>query len=360
MKFIHSADHHICHGMRQSQLPTELAEKHRNQLFDTFRKTAQLCKKENADLWLISGDLFESDYATAKDITSIYSIFRSIQDTRIFISCGNHDPFTADSYLNTIAPPKNVTIFPSELTQIKIEELNTVIWGFSWNKTRYKAMPFEFEQLDHSYRNILCLHCDALDASQYMHIERDILASPGFDYVALGHIHKFTNLGNNIAYPGSAEPLDFGESGRHGVIVGNFTEEGRELRFVKTSEKSFLTGSFDISNFTSPERIIDKIDQTLAGREKDFIRLKISGIRNEGIDIKQINRELSERYYYIDLRDETHDDIDIDSLYEHNKNNLIGLYIERLRETAKTDETASEALVLGLEALLDSNGGLKK
>ena len=73
--------------------------------------------------------------------------------------------------------------------------------------------------------NILVAHCD-LNGSKdkegfsYNPILESKLNAIGFDYVALGHIHKNNlNNKNRIFYPGSMISLGFDELGEHGMIV---------------------------------------------------------------------------------------------------------------------------------------------
>ena len=50
----------------------------------------------------------------------------------------------------------------------------------------------------------------------------------GFDYVALGHIHKLdynTEENQRIIYPGSTISMGFDELGKHGFIVGELKKK---------------------------------------------------------------------------------------------------------------------------------------
>lgn len=61
------------------------------------------------------------------------------------------------------------------------------------------------------------------------HIPFDVrvLEKSGFDYIALGHIHKPQTLRKNrIIYPGALEPVDKNDTGGHGYVKGEITERG--------------------------------------------------------------------------------------------------------------------------------------
>ena len=66
--------------------------------------------------------------------------------------------------------------------------------------------------------NILLTHCDLNGAEEgevvYNPIQKSKLKEIGFDYVAMGHIHK-PNYDDNVVYPGSLISLGFDELGKH-------------------------------------------------------------------------------------------------------------------------------------------------
>ena len=68
------------------------------------------------------------------------------------------------------------------------------------------------------------------------HIPMNIksIAASGFDYIALGHIHKPQILiRDNAAYAGALEPVDRNDLGDHGYIEGHL-ENGslRQILFL--------------------------------------------------------------------------------------------------------------------------------
>ena len=360
MKFIHSADFHLCRSMSTSQLSAEAAREHRRQLFRTFADAALRCQSEKADIWLIAGDLFESGYAAGADFKRAADVFAGIPNTRVFISCGNHDFLAADSFYNSVPMPANVTVFPPELTCVPVEEAGCAVWGFSWNKNRYDSVPFTFPSLERDLMNILCLHCDTTSGSPYMYIPPDDLAAAGFDYAALGHIHKYTNLSHGLIYPGSPEPLDFGESGKHGMMLGEFTKQSRTVKFINTARREFVTAQLAVTAEDSHEELIRKTAEALAGHENDFIRLTLKGRTDMKIDMQSLSESLAGRFYSLTVKDATRPDYDVNALLCDNRDNIIGRYIAALAESAQNEPEAREALRLGLEALLEQKGGARK
>src|SRR5699024_9332339 len=171
----------------------------------------------------ITGDIFEEDVFNLGDIRRLRDSFLTLNDTKIIISTGNHDTLKKSSLYELIEWPENVYIFGNKnIEKFEFQELNTVIWGFSWEKNEYKSSDFlEVQDLDPNKTNILLIHGDLTNSeSNYLPLDKNKLVSIGFNYIALGHIHKPKLISEKIAYCGSPEPLDFGETGVHGIIEG--------------------------------------------------------------------------------------------------------------------------------------------
>lgn len=64
----------------------------------------------------------------------------------------------------------------------------------------------------------------------------------GFDYVALGHIHEFQNIGESIFYSGSIDRMDFNEEGQpKGFLVVTFEGKSAQTEFLETPARKFMT-----------------------------------------------------------------------------------------------------------------------
>ena len=74
-------------------------------------------------------------------------------------------------------------------------------------------------------------------------MKKSELKQLGFDYIALGHIHKLdynSEENQRIVYPGSTISLGFDELGQHGMIVGNIEKEKVELEFIPIDNKELI------------------------------------------------------------------------------------------------------------------------
>jgi predicted phosphodiesterase len=321
-------------------------------LWKTFHHIVDICKSEKIDLLLISGDLYESAYSRISDIKRIADDLAAIPDTAVFISPGNHDPVNNASYYNIVRFPSNVHVFRG-FESVEVPNSDVVVHGFGWERNRYKESPFDFPALDRDKTNILCLHCDLATASDYLPIPRETLEAAGFDYAALGHIHKAMQVKSNIFYSGSPEPLNFGEEGRHGYVRGEITAKKIALSFVASNKREFLTVQVKIDAEMDSAGIKNAIIKGCgSGMNNNIYRIVFTGIAHPHISIDNVMSDIKDDFYYVDYYDRTVPDYDIKKIYQDNKENIIGKFIYSLTQDATKDPIAYKALLSGLEALL--------
>ena len=110
LKIVHAADIHAGRPASR-ELDREKASVRRREIETGLSRIADLCKREKADLLLLSGDLFEHSHVRATWAREAREVFRSLDQTRVFISPWNHDPLVRDSLYKTAAWPENVTVF---------------------------------------------------------------------------------------------------------------------------------------------------------------------------------------------------------------------------------------------------------
>lgn len=125
------------------------------------------------------------------------------------------------------------------------------------------------ERLDPAIPTVLTFHGTIGGASygaersvmlgQDLVIPRSLLALPGIDYVALGHIHKHQSVGDAppAVYPGSIERIDFGEEHEaKGFVIADVEKSNTSWHFVELHARPFITIRVDVREQTDlQERI---------------------------------------------------------------------------------------------------------
>lgn len=189
-KIIHTADIHL--DAPFSLFDVQKAQVRKNELRGTFSSLILLAKTEKADIMILSGDLFDSGFVTKETTSLLVSQFASVPECRFVIAPGNHDFISPRSpYKKEIFPP-NVYIFEDErIAKISFDEIGVDIYGFAYTSERYTENPLAAPlMLDRRKINLLAAHCDLYGKSDCCPLTPADLARSGFDYAALGHIHK--------------------------------------------------------------------------------------------------------------------------------------------------------------------------
>ncbi|HLR35586.1 MAG TPA: DNA repair exonuclease [Tissierellales bacterium] len=359
IKFIHTGDLHLGSQFKSASFHGTVGKNRRMELWETFKRIINRGKENSVDFLFITGDIFEEDVFNLGDIRRLRDSFLTLNDTKIIISTGNHDTLKKSSLYELIEWPENVYIFGNKnIEKFEFQELNTVIWGFSWEKNEYKSSDFlEFQDLDPNKTNILLIHGDLTNSeSNYLPLDKNKLVSIGFNYIALGHIHKPKLISEKIAYCGSPEPLDFGETGVHGIIEGIVDKSKVNLELINFSKRQFQIKEINIDSLMNYDEVIESIINCdkKENKEKDLYRIILTGLidRDIKLDIKELKSYLASEFYYVEVIDNTVLDYDLERLKEDNRDNVIGIFIEKMEEKDLQDPIVREALYMGLESLL--------
>lgn len=365
MKFIHIADVHLG-ATPDSSMPW--AKERHNEIWDSFKNIVNVCNNEKADLLLIAGDLFHKQ-PLIRELKEVNYCLSKLETARVVIMAGNHDYIGARSNYLGYKWDKRVHIFLKDsIEAVDFPDINTTIYGFSYftrdiTEPKYDDIEsilalqdnirtrYDGEEKVSDRINILLAHGGDV---KNIPINRKALQDTGFDYIALGHIHKPEIISNRMAYSGSLEPLDKNETGHRGYIVGEINSGGERdvnIRFVKSSHREYkkviITADEDMTNGSLEDHINEKIIKE--GRHHLY-QIYIEGFRDESIHFdKEAIYPLGN---IIEVIDNSVPDYDFDALYRENADNMIGMFIKQIRESKNQDEINKKALYYGIEALL--------
>lgn len=385
MRFIHMADVHFDSPFTVLASRENLANERRLEQRKAFADTIEYIKENQIPFLFISGDLYEQKYIRKSTIEYINNLFKEIPNTQIFISPGNHDPFLINSFYNTFEWNNNVTIFNSEIKIIETEEAD--IYGFGF--TDFYCENSQIEKINIKNKNkinILITH-GSLDASktldmQYNPLNSNKLKEIGFDYVALGHIHKanYEENKNNFIYPGSLISFGFDELGEHGFldveinknnseknnlinlkinnnnlnnseINNNNLKINKKIKFIKVDKRIFEEIKLNISEINSEEELIEKIKNIKTERQKNY-KVILEGYKNIEIDLNKIQKMVLDENV-LKVKDFSKVKYDIKELA--NQNNLKGVFINRILQREEeglcTKEEAEQAIEIFINAL---------
>ena len=353
MRFIHMADIHFDSPFTILTDKRDFGTKRRLEQREAFRKAIEYISKEKIPYLFIAGDLYDQDYIRKSTIEFINNLFKTIPNTRIFIAPGNHDPFLKNSFYNTFNWNNNVTIFNDEIKRVECEDVDIYGYGFSSFYCSNSKVE-EIEIINKEKINILLVH-GALDSSKnadikYNPISTNKLKEIGFDYIALGHIHKRTDENKyNFIYPGSIISFGFDELGNHGILdvkieKNNYLNnlEINKIEKNKLNKNNYLNNleeiknnkkinknNIKISEVNSQEELIEKIN-FIETNNDTFYKIILTGSRNIEINKGEICKLITNENI-LKLEDKTETKYNFDELAK--QNNLKGIFVKKMLKT---------------------------
>lgn len=357
MKFVHIADMHFDTSFTSLTNKADLGDVRRFDQRQAFNKIIDYIKENNIPYLFIAGDFYEHEYIRLSTIEYINNLFGQIPNTQIFISPGNHDPYLKNSFYNKFYWNENVHIFDSKLSVFELDDID--VYGYGFDDFYYTNKDLESAQIKNKSKiNILVAH-GSLNASNtlekdYNPISEKMLKEKGFDYVALGHIHKLdynTTQNQNIVYPGSTVSLGFDELGKHGMIVGNIEKNKLELEFIPVDNKEFVIKEIDVTDMLDLDELATRINN-IEFMENTYYKISLIGKRNFEIDLYKLNKFIINQNI-IKIKDYTKLNYDLEKL--SNENTLKGLFVkellERMNENPDDEEILENALEIGFDIL---------
>ena len=357
MKFIHIADMHLDCPFTNLSDKENFGEIRRLEQRKAFKQIINYIKENNIEYLFIAGDLYEQQYIKKTTIEYINNLFKEIPNTKIYITPGNHDPLIKNSFYNNFLWNNNVHIFGSDVEVIKDNEVD--IYGYGFDDYYLKEEKIDKINIENKEKiNILITHGTLdganLEDREYNSIPRKILAEKGFEYVALGHIHKTNYHENeNIIYPGSTVSIGFDEIGKHGMIEGEIINKKLITKFISIETTEFEEIELNTTEIISKEELIEKINE-INLEENKLYKIILIGKRNFEINTHELYKyNLNERI--IKIKDKTKPNYDLEKL--SNETTLKGLFateiLEKLNKCQTEDERKiiEKAIEIGMDVL---------
>lgn len=345
MKLIHMADVHL------NRMPEEregIGTIRKQEIQDTFDQVLIQAKKEKVDCILIAGDLYDHPPMT-EELKELNARFKKLSPITIVLIAGNHDFVEENGSYERFEFAENVIFLKSKTLQSHyVESLNTTFWGFSYHQKEIRESLYDrIEPVKGEGYHILLAHGGD---EAHIPIDYERLKWLGFDYIALGHIHKQEQIVEDfMGYSGSLEPLDRTEKGEHGYYLVDISEEGQRMTFVPAAKRSYEVIEVEVEEDETLFDLTGRIEDEMIERgRQNFYEIHVTGYTS--LSKKFSFEALEKKYYIIDILDETMKDYDENELYEENKENILGMFIEEIRSLS--DPYKEEAMTMGIEALL--------
>ncbi len=276
-KFIHAADVHLDSPLRGlSRYESAPAESIRDACRRAFENLVDLAIEEKAAFVLLAGDLYDGDW---KDYST--GIFLSQQMGRlgqhnisVFSVAGNHD--AANRMTKVLDSPANMRILSSRKVEIiKIDDLAVAIHGRSFGTQHVdENLVAGFAAAEKNMFNIGLLHT-SLNGREghavYAPCSLNDLRSKGYQYWALGHIHKqeFVSEDPCVVFSGCVQGRHIRESGAKGCVL--VTVENNDVSAVETYSLDVLRWGLCCVDLTDVSTMREVLECARKAIEKERI-----------------------------------------------------------------------------------------
>lgn len=346
MRFIHTADIHLGASPEAGKA---YSAGRADEIWDTFAKLIEVARQEKTDLLLIAGDLFHRE-PLLRELKEVSYLFDQIPDTRVVFVAGNHDYIRKNSAYLRFEWGENVhPILEDEATDITFPDLEVTVRGLSYHSREITEPLLQNQPApDDTKYTILLLHGGD---EKHIPIDKNRLESLGYDYIAMGHIHRpHAVIPGYAAYSGSLEPTDILDLGQHGYISGEITKDVVEVKFVPFASRKYIQKEIEITSENSEYEIADYIAEMIrkCGAENMY-ELILTGFTDPDVELYP---ELWDPYgNIISITNHTRRELDYEKLYRKNRGNLMGHFLESFH-TIETDCFEEEIREAGTLALL--------
>ncbi len=268
MRILHTSDWHLGISLNNTSLFAE-----QQHFIEQF---IQLTRELSVDAVVISGDVFDSSVGSAQAIslynTAVTALCRDIA-IPVFVIAGNHDGAARLSACSELLKHAGLYVFG------KLGALQPVVRSdvafyclpyFSIDEIRFmfkcevstyeEAMLYVLDHLrlnlDKTKKNIVLSHAFISGAALCQSDRAALLGSAsmvskdvfhGFDYVALGHLHRAQVLCDSVRYSGSPIKYSFDEVGckKSVLLLDTQNMNVESISLTPKNEMKVLTGTYE-------------------------------------------------------------------------------------------------------------------
>ncbi|EEL51849.1 metallophosphoesterase family protein [Bacillus cereus] len=248
IKFIHAADLHLDSPFKgmEMNVPSSVWERMKQSTFQSFERIIDKAIQERVDFVLLAGDLYDAETRSLRAQVFVREQMKRLShyDIPVYMIHGNHDHLGGS--WAAIEFPENVHVFAEPYVEAKPfykdGELLASIYGFSYlQQAVTDNMTAQYEKMSNAPFHIGMLHGSVegdAEHNRYAPFQIRELKEKGFDYWALGHIHKREILAEEpyIIYPGNIQGRHRKETGEKGAYLVEISEQGTNCSFFGAAD----------------------------------------------------------------------------------------------------------------------------
>lgn len=342
IRCLHTADLHL-----DAHFPTwgEKEALRRADLLKTFERIVNLAIKNDVQLFLISGDLFDSPHPDPATVARVQTELRRLVERGIIpvLLPGTHDPFAPKNSIYRRETFPGILLNEAQLSEpqhLLIKGMNCYLYGFAYQSGKADELLPSMQRRELPGFHIGLLHGSRRGSPEWNYRHKDLpfdladLAALRLDYVALGHYHTYEALldesGRSIAaYPGSPEGKRFGENGPRYCALVTLSAGGARIEALEVNGRTLAEQEIDLSGIVTMEGAIAEIRRH--ANPDLILRLRLTGTVEIPLVLPVLLAACRDDFFWLELLDATRL---YDSAYarriEHEET-VRGLFVRRMR-----------------------------
>ena len=324
LRLLHTADVHL--GARHTDLGDRAATLRERQ-FAAFTASIDLAIAEQVDVFLVAGDLFDSNVQPRRTVDRTAAQLRRLVEAKIrtVVAPGTHDVFDRSSIyraydLAAMAGAVGsdfLTVLSPDRPDVLLAALDLVVHGPCFATKRAPHSPLsdlDVASDDRATWHVGLLHAAIAIPGQTDHdevvITTDEIAASHLDYLALGHWHSTSQgkAGSTAwAYSGAPEAVAIDQDGAGSVLLVSLEEKSHRKRVSieprAVARTRFQRLDLDAATITGQPALIEQ----LSGRADADLALdvRLIGVRPETLDLDpaEVEAALADRFLRLRVRD---------------------------------------------------------
>lgn len=266
IRFFHCADLHLGKALSiKSRLTHEQQNQFKEAAYESLNRLIEDAIRVSVDFIVIAGDVFDDEVRSLKGQWALSKAFERLGEygIEVYMSHGNHDPHVSDT---AFTYPDNVHLFgPSgdTFTYESKEGERVRLSGFSYPERAFsrRAVSMFPERSPDTDWQIGVLHgqeTGVKDHAPYAPFTVSELLPLGYDYWALGHIHKRMTLSSQppVIYPGSMQGTNRKESGDKGYLDVRLAGSEVLSQFIAAAPVTYRSIEMDVTGMEEWDEVL--------------------------------------------------------------------------------------------------------
>ncbi len=326
LRIVHTADVHL--GARHDDLG-EQASAQRDRQFGAFTAAVDVALANRVDLFLIAGDLFDSNVQPRRSVERVAAQLKRLVDSKIrtVVIPGTHDCYDRASIyraydLKTMAGSTGdddlVTVLTPDSPLVHLPALDATVHGPVFATKRAPHSPLRDLDASADGTPATCkigmvhgsVSIPGKTERDEVVITTDEIAATKLDYLALGHWHSAQQSkagGVTYAYAGAPEAVALHQDRAGNVLLVDLetTAGGRVVTVTehRVGRTRFAKLDVDATRITSQPALIEEL-----ARQADpdlVLDVRIVGVRPDELDLHldEIESALANSFLKVRVRD---------------------------------------------------------